>query len=68
MIIYIEILNCTFDFLCVNLIIYNECLHALFVPIANTGHTFGVTHPWEESKLPAPFLEVVENIQEFILD
>jgi fermentation-respiration switch protein FrsA (DUF1100 family) len=48
--------------------IYNECLHALFVPIANTGHTFGVTHPWEESKLPAPFLEVVENIQEFVLD
>lgn len=48
--------------------IYTECLHALLVPIANTGHTFGITHPWEETKLPAPFLEVVENIQEFILD
>lgn len=28
--------------------------------VANTGHTFGASHPFEEMDFPAPFLEVLE--------
>ncbi len=34
--------------------------------IANTGHTYGRSHPWEEENLPAPSQELVEHCLDFI--
>jgi len=48
--------------------IYEICLHALLMPIANANHTFGNAHPWEEDTLPTHLAEVLENTIEFILD
>lgn len=49
--------------------IHNNCLHAIMLKIPGTGHTFGTSHPWENgSMLPAPFVELLENTLEFILE
>lgn len=34
--------------------------------ISWTGHTFGMQHPWEEQQLPAPMLQVIHEVVQFI--
>lgn len=34
--------------------------------IPNTGHTFGMKHPWELIDLPAPMIQVVNEIIQFV--
>ncbi|MEX0647618.1 MAG: alpha/beta fold hydrolase [Balneolaceae bacterium] len=36
--------------------------------IENTGHTFGVSHPFEEQDFPAPFAEVLDHTEGWFLD
>lgn len=50
-----------------SVLIYDNCLHALFIRIPNTGHTFGTKHPMNLSlALPQPFVEMMDNVLEFI--
>jgi pimeloyl-ACP methyl ester carboxylesterase len=47
--------------------IFEACLHSVFIPVEHGGHTFGVSHPWEEGKLIPKTLEfAIDNSLEFL--
>jgi len=49
--------------------IYESCLHSIFIPISEAGHTFGCAHPMNSlAAAPEPFWKVLENTYEFITE
>lgn len=49
--------------------IYEQCLHAVMIPVAGGTHTFNTGHPWVAgTKFPFQLQEVLVNTIEFILD
>lgn len=48
--------------------IYENCLHSILVEIPGASHTFGCSHPFNNSAIPSDFKEVLENTVEFFED
>ncbi len=47
--------------------LYNEIHHSILIKVENANHTFGATHPFDESKDVTEMLEeLVENTYEFL--
>ncbi len=49
--------------------IYESCLHSIFIPIEDSGHTFGCAHPMNSlADASEAFWKVLENTYEFITE
>lgn len=49
--------------------IYEQCLHAVMIPIEGANHTFNAAHPFDaQAKFPVQLQEVLINTIEFIVD
>lgn len=48
-------------------VIYEACIHSVFIEIEGANHTFGTRHPWEEQEpLPTHFVQAINETLAFI--
>jgi dienelactone hydrolase len=48
---------------------YNHIAHSIKIELDSGGHTFGVAHPFDETKpIPQELTQIIENTFEFLID